>query len=76
MLTEKGIEHPYTFGDSKGLVIFSSSKRKEQAWQFMQWVFSNPEHDRLWLELTGMPPARADLMSKSNLCQLLQTKSA
>ncbi|AUJ83522.1 sugar ABC transporter substrate-binding protein [Enterobacter cancerogenus] len=63
MLTEKGIEHPHTFGDSKGLVIFSSSKRKEQAWQFMQWVFSNPEHDRLWLELTGMPPARADLMS-------------
>jgi len=63
MLTEKGDAHPYTFGDSKGVVIFSSSKRKAQAWAFIQWVFNNAEHDRSWLELTGMPPARSDLMS-------------
>ncbi len=63
MLTEKGTEHPHTFGDSKGMVIFNSSKHKAEAWAFMQWVFSNAEHDRTWLELTGMPPARADLLS-------------
>ncbi|WP_253897752.1 ABC transporter substrate-binding protein [Pseudocitrobacter vendiensis] len=63
MLTEKGSAHPYTFGDSKGMVIFNSSKHKAEAWAFMQWVFSNAEHDRTWLELTGMPPARADLLS-------------
>lgn len=63
MLTEKGSAHPHTFGDSKGMVIFNSSKHKAEAWAFMQWVFSNAEHDRTWLELTGMPPARADLLS-------------
>lgn len=63
MLTEKGSAHPHTFGDSKGMVIFNSSKHKADAWAFMQWVFSNAEHDRTWLELTGMPPARADLLS-------------
>lgn len=63
MLTENGDAHPHTFGDSKGMVMFSSSKHKTQAWAFMQWVFSSAEHDRAWLELTGMPPARADLMT-------------
>ena len=27
----------------------------------MKWVYSNPEHDRLWFEMTGLPPVRADL---------------
>lgn len=63
MLTENGTAHPHTFGDSKGMVIFNSSKHKAEAWAFMQWVFSNAEHDRTWLELIGMPPARADLLS-------------
>lgn len=63
MLTETGSTHPYTFGDSKGLVIFSTSKHKAEAWAFMQWVFSKAENDKLWLETTGMPPARSDLLS-------------
>ncbi|XQS19333.1 ABC transporter substrate-binding protein [Citrobacter telavivensis] len=65
MLTENGAAHPHTFGDSKGMVMFSSSTHKTEAWAFMQWVFGNAAHDRTWLELTGMPPARADLMSNS-----------
>lgn len=63
MLTENGTAHPHTFGDSKGLVIFSSSKHKTEAWAFIQWVLSDAGHDRTWLEMTGMPPARADLLS-------------
>lgn len=63
MLTENGAAHPHTFGDSKGMVMFSSSTHKTEAWAFIQWVFGNAGHDRTWLELTGMPPARADLMS-------------
>lgn len=35
MLTEKGTAHPHTFGDSKGMVIFNSSKHKAEAWAFM-----------------------------------------
>lgn len=63
MLTENGTGHPHTFGDSKGMVMFSSSKHKAESWAFIQWVFGHAEHDRSWLELTGMPPARADLMT-------------
>ncbi|MBM7558245.1 ABC transporter substrate-binding protein [Marinitoga litoralis] len=52
----------YTFADTKGLVIFKSSKHQKEAWDFVKWVFSNPEYDRLWLEMTKMPPARGDLL--------------
>ena len=63
MPTENGAQHPHTFGDSKGLVIFRSSQHQAEAWAFMQWAFSKAEHDRSWLETTGMPPARADLLT-------------
>ncbi len=51
----------YTFADTKGLVVFSSCKYKEEAWKFIKWVFSNPENDAKWIELTKMPPARGDI---------------
>lgn len=63
MLTEKGTAHPHTFGDSKGVVIFRTSKHKAEAWAFIQWVYSKAEHDLTWLTLTGMPPARSDLLT-------------
>lgn len=50
-----------TFADTKGMVMFKNSKHKEAAWEFMQWVYSNPEHDKLWFEMTGLPPVRSDL---------------
>jgi len=54
----------YTFADSKGMVIFKSTKAKEDAaWEFMKWVYSNPNNDVLWIKLTGMPPARSDLLT-------------
>ena len=54
-----------TFADTKGMVMFKSSKNKESAWEFMKWVYSNPEHDRLWFEMTGLPPVRSDLTSNA-----------
>jgi len=63
MLTQEGSEKPYTFGDSKGVAMFSTSKHKAEAWAFLQWVFGSAEHDLLWLEMVGMPPARADLLT-------------
>ncbi len=50
-----------TFADTKGLVMFASTKHKEAAWEFIQWVYSDIENDRRWVELTNMPPAREDL---------------
>lgn len=59
-------EHPngdkvHTFADSKGLVLFEHSKVKAEAFAFIAWVFSNDELSLLWLEKTGLPPARGDL---------------
>lgn len=63
MLTASGQPNPATMADSKGLVLFNSSDKKEAAWKFIQWVYSNPKYDLRWLELTNMPPARDDLLT-------------
>ncbi len=51
----------YTFADTKGLVVFSTCKYKKEAWEFIKWVFFNPQNDARWIELTKMPPARGDI---------------
>ena len=56
-------EKPYTLADSKGFVIFESSKHPKEAWEFVKWVFSNEQLSEKWLEKTGMPPARGDLIT-------------
>ena len=63
MLTAAGHAAPATMADSKGLVLFNSSDKKEEAWKFIQWVYSNPKYDVKWLEATNMPPAREDLLT-------------
>ncbi len=55
----------YTFADTKGMVMFKSTKNKEAAWEFVKWVFSDPAHDALWIKITQMPPAREDLLTNS-----------
>ena len=52
-----------TFADAKGVVIYRHASEAEQqaAWEFIRWVFSNPENDVKWFEATNMPPARGDL---------------
>lgn len=52
-----------TFADTKGLVIFaqSSPEKQKAAMEFIKWVFSKPENDLKWLEITNLPPARDDL---------------
>jgi multiple sugar transport system substrate-binding protein len=41
--------------------LFKNSKVKEEAFAFITWVLSNDELSLLWLEKTGLPPARGDL---------------
>lgn len=50
-----------TFADSKGLVLFKTSKMQDDAWEFIRWVYSNPKFDLEWLKATSQPPARGDL---------------
>jgi multiple sugar transport system substrate-binding protein len=52
-----------TFADSKGIVLFKNSKVKDQAFAFIAWVLGNDQLNLLWLEKTGMMPARADLLT-------------
>lgn len=71
MPTQSG-EPGATMADSKGIVMFSTSKVQDDAWKFIQWVYSNPKNDLRWLELTGMPPAREDLQSNPVFSGYLQ----
>lgn len=62
MISEKlPADKTFTFADSKGLVLFKNSKVKDEAFAFITWVLSNDELSLLWLEKTGLPPARGDL---------------
>ncbi len=52
-----------TFADAKGLVLYAQAPevQRQAAWEFIQWVFSDPQNDLQWLERTNLPPARDDL---------------
>ncbi|MHA6724062.1 ABC transporter substrate-binding protein [Sphingomonas sp. RS2018] len=51
-----------TFSDSKGVVIFRKSLVKRQAFDFLAWVLGDEAMNLLWLERTGLSPARSDLL--------------
>ena len=52
----------YTLAESKGMVLFNSTRNKDIAWDFMMNYFSE-EHDSLWLDITNYLPVREDLLS-------------
>lgn len=52
----------HTFADSKGIVLFKTSRLQPEALAFLAWVFSSDDISLLWFKETGMPPARGDLM--------------
>lgn len=53
----------YTFADAKGIVTYAQAtpEQRQAMWDFLRWVFSNPEHDLVWIQVTGMLPARDDV---------------
>ena len=54
-------EPVYTFADTKGMVMFTQSQHKAEAWEFIKWYFADIEHDVGWLEATNMPVVREDI---------------
>lgn len=56
-----------TFADAKGVVIYKQASQAQQmaAWQFIDWVLSDSQHDLQWLQKTDLPPARDDLGTNS-----------
>jgi multiple sugar transport system substrate-binding protein len=51
----------YTFADTKGMIMFTQSQHKEEAWEFIKWYFADVQHDVDWLEATNMPAVREDM---------------
>ena len=51
----------YTFADTKGMIMFTQSRHKEEAWEFIKWYFADVQHDVGWLEATNMPVVREDI---------------
>ncbi len=69
----KKVDVQPTFSDTKGLVIFKSSKHQKQAWEFIKWVMSQEKYSKLWIEKTGMAPARGDLLELESLKEIYAT---
>lgn len=62
-----------TFADTKGLVIYASATKEQQAAaiDFVKWVYSDPANDAKWFEQTNLPPARDDLTSNDSFKAIL-----
>ena len=52
-----------TFSDSKGVVIFRNSRVQREAFAFLNWVLGEEALNLLWLQRTGLSPARDDLLT-------------
>lgn len=68
------VQHPKTFGDSKGYVLLAqgSKEEREAAWEFLRWVLSKPENDLKWIKATGMLPVRDDLGTNAVFADLFK----
>ncbi len=51
----------YTYGDPKNIAIFSTTKHKKEAWEFVKFLVSE-EADLLLLEICNQLPIRGDLL--------------
>ena len=71
-------EPVYTFADAKGLVLYSSAPEdaRAAAWEFVRWVFSDPQHDLTWFQTTNLPPTRDDVSSNEVFASFLQENPA
>ncbi len=74
MLVEKSGDTPYTFADSKGLVLYKNSTISEDqhkgAIEFVKYVFTGAGKDTFdvdWLNTTSMLPVRGDLDTNATL---------
>ena len=71
-------EPVYTFADAKGLVMFAGAPEESRtaAWEFVQWVYSNPENDLAWFETTSLPPTRDDVSTNEVFAPFLEENPA
>ncbi len=56
------VEMPKTYADAKGIVVYADATEEEQkaAMAFLNFVYSDPQHDVELMEKTNLIPARDD----------------
>ncbi|MDT8760911.1 ABC transporter substrate-binding protein [Sphingomonas psychrotolerans] len=64
-----------TFSDSKGVVIFKTSRVRREAFDFLAWVLGEEELNLLWLRRTGLSPARGDLLQNPRFAEYYRTNA-
>ena len=71
-------EPVYTFADAKGLVLYQGAPEdaRAAAWEFIKWVYSNPENDLRWFETTNLPPTRDDVGTSEVFTSFLEENPA
>jgi len=71
----EGVGPGSTFSDSKGAVIFRSSLVAQQAFEFLAWVLGDEAMNLLWLQRTGLSPARGDLLDNPRFAGYYRTNA-
>lgn len=71
----KNTEHPYTYADSKGIVIYASAtpEQKKAAVKFMEFVFGNSQNDLSFLKTTNLIPARDNAASDETFADFFKS---
>ncbi|MEM2001745.1 MAG: ABC transporter substrate-binding protein [Candidatus Methanomethylicaceae archaeon] len=66
----------HTFADAKGLVMYAQAtpEQRQAMWDFIRWVLSNDEHDLVWVQTTGMLPARDDVSTNPLFISYIEAK--
>ncbi len=62
-----------TFSDSKGVVVFKNSLVSRQAFEFLAWALGDEDLNLLWLQRTGLSPARGDLLENPRFAAYYRT---
>ena len=44
-------------------MLLQPKNKQQAAFDFVKWVYSDPEHHLEWFKQTNLPPARDDLSS-------------
>jgi multiple sugar transport system substrate-binding protein len=76
IVAQDAVEGPgATFSDSKGVVIFKSSRVAAQAFDFLRWVLGDDRLNLEWLRRTGLSPARGDLLQNPLFAEYYRTNA-
>jgi multiple sugar transport system substrate-binding protein len=76
LLLTQNVNNPFETGVSVmeflGPWTYTAWAQQMTAWNFIKWVFSDPQHDKQWPQKTDLPPARDDLITNKAFTSFFQ----